>query len=62
MKEESGNMSVTAGVYLSSEALTVKFKDNEDTYKFVLNNFATLVDAENIEISNLEGKRAMNNQ
>ena len=55
MKEESGNMSVTAGVYLSSEALTVKFKDNEDTYKFVLNNFATLVDAENIEISNLEG-------
>ena len=55
MKEESGNMSVTAGVYLSSNALTVKFKNNEDTYKFILNNFATLVDAENIEISNLEG-------
>ena len=50
MKEESGNMSVTAGVYLSSNALTVKFKNNEDTYKFVLNNFATLVDAENITI------------
>lgn len=48
MKEESGNMSVTAGVYLSSNALTVKFKNNEDTYKFVLNNFATLVDAENM--------------
>lgn len=52
MKEESGNMSVTAGVYLSSNALTVKFKNNEDTYKFVLNNFATLVDAENIDMSN----------
>lgn len=51
MKEESGNMSVTAGVYLSSNALTVKFKNNEDTYKFVLNNFATLVDA--IDMSNL---------
>lgn len=50
MKEESDNMSVTAGVYLSSNALTVKFKNNEDTYKFVLNNFATLVDAENITI------------
>ena len=50
MKEESDNMSVTAGVYLSSNALTVKFKNNEDTYKFVLNNFATLLDAENITI------------
>ena len=50
IKEESNNMSVTAGVYLSSNALTVKFKNNEDTYKFVLNNFATLVDAENITI------------
>lgn len=50
IKEESRNMSVTAGVYLSSNALTVKFKNNEDTYKFVLNNFATLVDAENITI------------
>lgn len=50
IKEESGSMSVTAGVYLSSDALTVKFKNNENTYKFVLNNFATLVDAENITI------------
>lgn len=50
IKEESGSISVTAGVYLSSDALTVKFKNNEDTYKFVLNDFATLVDAENITI------------
>ena len=50
MTADATTISITAGVYLSSDNLTAKFKNDEDTYKFVLDNFATLVDAENITI------------
>lgn len=50
MTADATTISITAGVYLSSDNLTAKFKNDEDTYKFVLDDFATLVDAENITI------------
>lgn len=50
MTADATTISITAGVYLSSDNLTAKFKNDEDTYKFVLDDFATIVDAENITI------------